>query len=88
MKTPSILFVALMMIYVTYSQEKTSWEYDGFKGKVKSRTTQGFSVITDNGQTQKGEIIDVEWGFNNIFITYNENGYWTKYTSRKSDGTI
>jgi len=67
-ENPCILFTALMLINVANAQEKTSWEYDGFKGKVKSRATQGFSVITENGQPQKGEIIDVEWGFNNIFI--------------------
>jgi len=88
MKVLFILVSALMLINTANAQEQTTWKLSGFKGKVKSRTTQRFSVINEMGHSQKGEIIDVEWGFNNIFVTYNEKGYWTKYTSRKSDGSI
>jgi YD repeat-containing protein len=70
-------------------KKKTSLEYDGLKGQVKSVQTKGYSVVTGSlGQIAKGEIIAVEWGFNNTFIKYDEKGNWTEYSSYEPDSSI
>jgi antitoxin component YwqK of YwqJK toxin-antitoxin module len=71
------------------NHKKTTWEFDELKGKVKSLRLTGYTAITDTfGQIGKGEIIAVEWGFNNTFIQYDENGKWTEYNSYEPDGSI
>ncbi|MDR1593221.1 MAG: hypothetical protein LBS43_01895 [Prevotellaceae bacterium] len=88
----SILSVGMIFVACTQKSEnhkKTSWEIDNLKGKVKSVRSTGYTAITDTlGQIGKGEIIAVEWGFNNTFLKYNEKGKWTEYNSYEPDGSI
>jgi hypothetical protein len=83
--TVSIFSIGIMFAACTHKSEihkKTTWEIDNLKGKVKSVRLTGYTAITDSlGQIQKGEIIAVEWGFNNTLLKYNEKGDRTEYSS-------
>ncbi|MDR0754119.1 MAG: hypothetical protein LBF04_01900, partial [Prevotellaceae bacterium] len=88
----SILNVCIIFAACTQKSEnhkKTAWEYDEIKGKVKTMKSTGYTAIIDTlGQVKKGEIIAVEWGFNNTLIKYDEEGKWTEYSSYEPDGSI
>lgn len=87
-----ILSVCIIFTACTQKPEnhkKTTWEFDGLKGEVKTLRSKGYTAISDSlGQVRKGEIIAVEWGFNNTFLKYDKKGKWTEYNSFEPDGSI
>ena len=82
-KTSVIVSILMIIASCTSIDKKTTWEYDGLKGKVKSTKAIAYNVIDTDGQISKGQIMEGT----HVLIKYNPDGEWTEYRSFNSDGS-